>query len=201
MAPPPPRGPTSTPGSQPCPRPSTLNALLALARAIDRLNTAIGRMVCWLTLVVVVVAVANALLRYGFRLGSNAFIEAQWYLFALIFLFGAAYTLKRGGHVRVDVLYGRMSPRRQAWVDILGTLLFFLPATIGLTVLSLPMVEASIAVWERSPDVGGLPRWPIKLAIPIAFALLSLQGVSEIIKRVGFLRGLAPAPELRRELQ
>lgn len=178
-----------------------MKTLLALSRAIDSLNTAIGRLVCWLTLVVVLIAVANALLRYGFRLGSNAFIEAQWYLFALIFLFGAAYTMKRGGHVRVDVLYGRMSPRRQAWVDIAGTLLFFLPATIGLTLLSLPMVEASIAVWERSPDVGGLPRWPIKLAIPIAFALLSLQGVSEIIKRVAFLRGLAPAPEQRRELQ
>jgi len=178
-----------------------VKTLLALSRAIDTLNAVIGRAVCWLTLVVVLIAVANALLRYGFRLGSNAFIEAQWYLFAVIFLFGAAYTMKRGGHVRVDVLYGRLSPRRQAWVDILGTLLFFLPATVGLTLLSLPMVEASIAVWERSPDVGGLPRWPIKLAIPVAFSLLTLQGISEVIKRVAFLRGLAPPPEHRRELQ
>ena len=178
-----------------------MNALLALARAIDLVNERIGRAACWLTLIVVVVACANAILRYGFRLGSNAFLEIQWYMFALIFLYGAAYTLLKGGHVRVDVLYSRFTPRRKAWIDILGGLLFFLPTTIGLTILSLPMVTASMQVWEQSGDVGGLPRWPIKLAIPIAFALLSLQGVSEIIKRVAFLRGLAPEPVYRKELQ
>ena len=175
--------------------------LLALSRAIDAVNERIGRVVCWLTLLVVLVATANAILRYGFRFGSNSLIEAQWYMFALIFLFGASWTLAKGAHVRVDILYGRMTPQRQAWVDILGGLLFFLPTTIGLTVLSMPMVMSSIQAWEQSPDVGGLARWPIKLAIPIAFALLSLQGVSEIIKRVAFLRGLAPAPVHRRELQ
>jgi TRAP-type mannitol/chloroaromatic compound transport system permease small subunit len=175
--------------------------LLALARAIDAVNERIGRVACWLTLIVVVVATANAILRYGFRFGSNGLIEAQWYMFSLIFLFGAAWTLSKGGHVRVDILYGRFTPQRQAWIDIVGGLLFFLPTTIGITVLSLPMVISSIQSWEQSPDVGGIARWPIKLAIPIAFALLSLQGVSEIIKRVGFLRGLAPAPVHRRELQ
>jgi TRAP-type mannitol/chloroaromatic compound transport system permease small subunit len=175
--------------------------LLALARAIDAVNERIGRVACWLTLIVVVVATANAILRYGFRFGSNGLIEAQWYMFSLIFLFGAAWTLAKGGHVRVDILYGRFTPQRQAWIDIVGGLLFFLPTTIGITVLSLPMVISSIQSWEQSPDVGGIARWPIKLAIPIAFALLSLQGVSEIIKRVGFLRGLAPAPVHRRELQ
>jgi TRAP-type mannitol/chloroaromatic compound transport system permease small subunit len=178
-----------------------LKTLLAAARAIDAVNERIGRIACWLTLVVVLVATANAILRYGFRLGSNAFLEVQWYMFALIFLFGAAFTLARGGHVRVDVLYGRQTPQRQAWIDIIGGLLFFLPTTIALTVLSLPMVISSIEVWERSPDVGGLARWPIKLAIPVAFSLLSLQGVSEIIKRVAFLRGMAPPPVRRRELQ
>jgi TRAP-type mannitol/chloroaromatic compound transport system permease small subunit len=178
-----------------------LKTLLTAARAIDAVNERIGRLACWLTLVVVLVATANAILRYGFRFGSNGLLELQWYMFALIFLFGAAFTLARGGHVRVDVLYGRQTPRRQAWIDILGGLFFFLPTTIALTVLSLPMVASSIEVWERSPDVGGLARWPIKAAIPLAFALLTLQGVSEIIKRVAFLRGLAPAPVQRRELQ
>lgn len=178
-----------------------METLLAAARVIDAVNERLGRLACWLTLVVVLVATANAILRYGFSFGANGLLELQWYLFAIIFLYGAAFTLARNGHVRVDVLYGRQSPRRQAWIDIIGGLLFFLPTTIALTVLSLPMVEASIAVWERSPDVGGLARWPIKLAIPIAFALLTLQGVSEIIKRVAFLRGLAPAPVHRRELQ
>jgi TRAP-type mannitol/chloroaromatic compound transport system permease small subunit len=179
----------------------SLNGLLALSRGIDIVNERIGRLACWLTFIVVLVACANAILRYGFRVGSNTFIDLQWYMFALIFLYGAAYTLLKGGHVRVDVLYGRFTPQKKAWVDILGGLLFFLPTTIGLTILSIPMVMSSIAVWEQSGDVGGLPRWPIKLAIPIAFALLSLQGVSEIIKRVAFLRGLAPEPVYRKELQ
>lgn len=178
-----------------------MKRLLATARAIDALNERIGRAACWLTLVVVLVATVNALLRYGLRVGSNAFLEVQWYMFALIFLFGAAFTLARGGHVRVDVLYGRQTPRRQAWIDIIGGVLFFLPTTIAIAVLSLPMVMASIEVWEHSPDVGGLARWPIKLAIPVAFTLLTLQGVSEIIKRVGFLRGMAPPPVQHRELQ
>jgi len=178
-----------------------LKTLLAASRAIDTVNDRIGRVACWLTLIVVFVATANAILRYAFRFGTNALLEMQWYLFALIFLFGAAFTLARGGHVRVDVLYSRQTPRRQAWIDILGGLFFFLPTTLALTVLSLPMVSASIAVWETSPDVGGLARWPIKLAIPLAFGLLTLQGVSEIIKRVAFLRGLVPAPVQRRELQ
>ncbi len=178
-----------------------METLLGASRVIDAVNERIGKVVCWLTLVVVLVATANALLRYGFGYGTNGLLELQWYLFALIFLYGAAFTLARNGHVRVDVLYGRQTPRRQAWIDIVGGLVFFLPTTIALTVLSLPMVESSIQVWERSPDVGGLPRWPIKLAIPLAFALLTLQGVSEIIKRVAFLRGRAPAPVHRRELQ
>ncbi|MBC7780097.1 MAG: TRAP transporter small permease subunit, partial [Proteobacteria bacterium] len=122
-----------------------MKTLLACARTIDALNERIGRLVCWLSFLVVVVATANAILRYGFRYGSNALLETQWYMFASIVLFGAAYTLLHGGHVRVDVFYGRLNARQQAWIDIVGTALFFLPTTIAITVLSLPMVSASMA--------------------------------------------------------
>lgn len=175
--------------------------LFAVSRAIDALNERVGRVACWLTFLVVLIAVGNALMRYLFRIGSNAFLEAQWYMFSGIFLFGAAYTLLKGGHVRVDVFYGRCQPRTRAWIDILGTLFFLLPMAIGIAVLAWPMVSSSIAVWEQSSDYGGLPRWPLKLAIPVAFGLLALQGVSELIKRVAFLRGAGPPPVQRRELQ
>lgn len=180
----------------------TMKLLLAFSRVVDALNERVGRVVYWLVLAAVIVSTLNALARYALGTASNAFLEAQWYMFALIFLFAAGYTLRRGGHVRMDVLYGRFSPRTQAWIDIAGGLLFLVPTAAIILWLSWPMIQSSIAVLEMSPDPGGLPRWPIKLAIPVGFGLLLAQGVSEIIKRIAFLLGAAPPPEAyRKELQ
>lgn len=169
-----------------------MQALLALARGIDALNEAIGRAVKWLVLLATLVSATNAGLRYGFDLSSNAWLELQWYLFALIFLLGAGYTLKHNGHVRIDVLYGRLTPRAQAWIDLLGGLLFLLPVAGLMAWLGWAVFAESWAIQEHSPDSGGLLRWPIKLALPVGFGLLFLQGVSESIKRAAMLAGRLP---------
>jgi len=173
-----------------------MRALLALglqfARAIDALNEAIGRGVKWLVLVATLVSAVNASLRYGFDLSSNAWLELQWYLFALIFLLGAGYTLKHNGHVRIDVIYGRLSPRAQAWIDLFGSLLFLLPVAGLMAWFSWSMFIEAWSIQEVSADSGGLLRWPIKLAIPLGFGLLFLQGLAEIIKRIGMLSGHLP---------
>jgi TRAP-type mannitol/chloroaromatic compound transport system permease small subunit len=176
-----------------------MNRLLALARAIDALNERIGRAAMWLVLLATLISSGNAIMRYGFDRSSNAWLEIQWYLFALIFLLGAGYTLKHNGHVRIDILYGRFSPRLQAWVDLLGGLLFLLPLCGLLVWMGWGGFAASWAVSETSPDAGGLLRWPIKLAIPLGFALLWLQGLAEIIKRAAFLTGHAPLPREQAE--
>ena len=169
-----------------------MRTLLALARGIDRLNELTGRAVKWLVLAATLISAGNALLRYGFDLSSNAWLEAQWYLFALIVLLGAGYTLKHNGHVRIDVFYARWSPRLRAWVDLLGALLFLLPFTALLVWLGWGVFVESWRVAETSPDAGGLARWPIKLIIPLGFALLFLQGVAEIIHRAARLAGHEP---------
>jgi len=169
--------------------------LLPLARAIDGLNEHIGRTVIWLVLVATLVSAGNALVRYGLNMSSNAWLEIQWYLFGLVFLLGAGYTLKHNGHVRIDVLYGRFSPRLKAWVDLLGGLLFLLPMSGILAWLGWEFFSASYAIRETSPDAGGLLRWPIKLAVPVGFALLWLQGLSEVIKQAGRLTGHVPFVE------
>jgi TRAP-type mannitol/chloroaromatic compound transport system permease small subunit len=168
-----------------------LRALLKLARAIDSLNEVVGRASMWLVLLATLISAGNAVMRYGFDRSSNAWLEIQWYLFALIFLLGAGYTLKHNGHVRIDILHGRFPPRLQAWVDLIGGLLFLLPLC-GLRVwMGWDGFAVSWAVNETSPDAGGLLRWPIKLAIPLGFGLLAMQGVAEVIKRAAFLTGHA----------
>lgn len=177
-----------------------MRGLLALSRGIDALNEGVGRLVRWLVLVAVLVSAGNAAARYGLDLSSNAWLEIQWYLFAAIFLFAAAYTLEQNGHVRIDVLYGRLPPRVRVWVDLLGALLFLLPMCGLIAWLGWKGFLASYAVHEVSPDAGGLPRWPIKLAIPLGFGLLFLQGVSEAIKQLAALTGhLAPTTERAEE--
>lgn len=177
----------------------------AVPRAIDRLNDLVGRAIRWLVAVMVLIGAYNAVARYLNRytdtnLASNAYLEAQWYLFSLVFLLGAAYALKEDAHVRVDVIYGRLSPRGRAWIDLLGTVLFLIPFSVAMLWLSWPSVAASWAVREVSPDPGGLPRYPIKAVILVAFVLLLLQGVSELLKQVALLRGAAPPPERGRHL-
>ncbi len=169
---------------------------LRLAHGIDRFSERTGRLLYWLSLAMVVIGAFNAVARYldrytGLGLSSNMYIELQWYLFSLLFLLGAAYTLKHNAHVRVDVLYSRLSPKGKAWVDLGGTVLFLMPFCVLMLWVSWPMVANSWAVREVSPDPGGLPRYPIKAVIPLAFVLLMIQGLSMLIKQVAILRGIS----------
>jgi TRAP-type mannitol/chloroaromatic compound transport system permease small subunit len=173
--------------------------LLHLARAIDRVNELVGRSVSWLGLAAVVICAAAATARYALNIGSNAWLEIQWYLNAAVWLLVAGYTLKRHEHVSIDVLAGRLSPRVQAWIHILGGIFMLLPATLIIAWYSWPSLVNSYDIQEYSSDPGGLIRWPVRLLIPLAFTLLALQGVSEIIKRVGFLRGLVPESEFEKK--
>ena len=167
---------------------------LRLAEGIDRFSEKTGRLLYWLTLGMVLIGAYNAIVRYldrftGLGLSSNTYIELQWYLFSLVFLLGGAYTLLRDAHVRVDVLYGRLSRRTRAVIDIVGIEIFLVPFCLVVIWESAPAVGNSWAVWEMSPDPGGLPRYPIKTLVPVAFALVLLQGVAEWIKRLAFLLG------------
>lgn len=166
-----------------------MNALLRTAALIDALNEKIGRIACWLVLIACVISAGNAMLRYGFSISSNAWLEIQWYLFGGIVMLGAANTLKTNQHVRVDVLYSRYSERTRLWVDLLGGLLFLLPMAVMIGWLSWPMFVNAYAIGEVSSNAGGLLRWPVKLLVPLGFLLLVLQGVSEIIKRAAALAG------------
>lgn len=175
-----------------------MTVLLRIAAAIDRFSDRTGRVLYWLSLAMVVVGGYNAVVRYldkytGLGLSSNLYIELQWYLFALLFLLGAAYTLKQDAHVRVDVIFARLSPKGRAWVDLLGTVLFLVPFCLLMLWVSWPAVSNSWAVREMSPDPGGLPRYPIKAVIPVAFFLLLLQGVSLFIHRLAVITGNVPA--------
>ena len=176
-----------------------MNSLLRLARAIDRLNEFIGRAVSWLGLAAVLICAAAALARYSLNQGSNAWLEIQWYLNSAVFLLVAAYALKRNDHVRIDAIAGRLPPRFLAWIDILGGVFALLPAMILIAWYSWPSLANSFHINEYSSDPGGLIRWPVRLLIPVAFSLLALQGVSEIIKRVGFLKGLVSAAEFEKK--
>lgn len=167
---------------------------LQWARRIDRFSEWSGRGLYWLTLGMVAVGAFNAIARYldrytGLGLSSNMWIELQWYLFSLLFLLGAAYTLKYDDHVRVDVLYSRLSRRGKAWINVLGTVLFLLPFCAVMAWMSIPFVSNSWAILEGSPDPGGLPRFPIKTVIPLALLLVMAQGVSLLIREIAVLRG------------
>ena len=175
-----------------------MQSLLRFARLIDRLNEFIGRWVSWLGLAAVLICAAAALARYAFNVGSNAWLEIQWYLNAAVFLLVAAYALKRNDHVRIDAIAGRLPPRFLAWIDIVGGIVALLPAMLIIAWYSWPSLANSFRINEYSSDPGGLIRWPVRLLIPLAFTLLALQGVSEIIKRVGFLKGLVDASEFEK---
>ena len=159
-----------------------MGVLMGLANGIDALTERVGQTVKWLVLLAALISAVNAGLRYGLGIGSNAGIELQWYLFGGIFLLGSGYTLKHRGHVRIDLLHGRLSPRAQAVVEMLGTLFFLMPFSLLMVDLSWPVFVQAWQTGEMSPDAGGLPRWPVKLLIPAGFSLLALQGVAEFIK-------------------
>ena len=168
-----------------------MRSLLAFSALIDALNEKIGNICNWLVLLACVVSAGNAMVRYAYDTSSNAWLEIQWYMFAVIVMLGASYTMKRNEHVRVDLFYMTLSRRGQLWVDILGTLIFLLPTCTILAWLSWPFFMQSFNVYEHSSNAGGLLRWQIKLVLPVGFALVALQGVSELIKRVAFLNGYA----------
>jgi TRAP-type mannitol/chloroaromatic compound transport system permease small subunit len=147
-----------------------------------------------MVLAAVLVSSGNAGVRYIFDYSSNAWLELQWYLFASFFLIGAGYTLLRNEHVRIDIIYSRLSPRTRAWIDLLGGAFFLLPIALLIMVLGWPVFTESLALHETSPSANGLLRWPVKLMIPLGFFLLALQGISETIKRAAFLMDLIPDP-------
>jgi TRAP-type mannitol/chloroaromatic compound transport system permease small subunit len=171
-----------------------MSSLLSLSRLIDRLNERIGHAFYWLVLVTVLISAANAVVRKAFNYSSNGLLEIQWYFFSAIFLFLAGYTLLRNDHVRIDVISSRLSKRAQTWIDILGTLFFLFPMAILLMWLSWPVFTEAYQRNEVSTNAGGLIIWPARLLVPIGFFLLLLQGISELIKRFAFLKGMIPDP-------
>ncbi len=171
----------------------------------DRFNSRLGLAVSWLTLAMVAVGAYNAIVRYlgrftGWNLSSNAYLELQWYMFSLVFLLGAAYALLTNAHVRVDVVYSRLPERWRRRIDFWGSVAFLIPFSIFGLVMSWPSVRNSWAVLEVSSDPGGLPRYPIKSVLLVAFALLALQGLAEAVRNWMRLRELrAGAPERAEE--
>ena len=164
-----------------------MTVLLGFSRAIDWINAQFAVIANWLVLLACLISAGNAFSRYLFSMSSNGWLEIQWYMFAGMVLLGAPYTLKMNEHVRVDLLYGMVSARTQIWIDIIGGLLFLLPICIILTYFTWPWFVASWLQHEQSSNAGGLIRWPVKLLMPVGFALMTLQGISEIIKRVAAL--------------
>jgi TRAP-type mannitol/chloroaromatic compound transport system permease small subunit len=171
-----------------------LNALLAVSRAIDAMSERIGRLVYWLILAVVLISATNATIRKAFNYSSNAYLEIQWYLFSVIFLFGAGYVLLHNEHVRIDIIQGRLSARTQNWIDVFGLVFFLFPMAVVIMYFSWPLFMDSFTRNEVSTNAGGLIIWPARLMVPIGFFLLILQGASELIKRVAFLQGKIPNP-------
>jgi TRAP-type mannitol/chloroaromatic compound transport system permease small subunit len=171
-----------------------MKLLLCLSRAIDALNEHVGRLTYWLILAAVLISAGNAVVRYTINMSSNAWLEIQWYLFSFVFLFCAGYTLLHNQHVRIDVISGQLSGRARAWIDIFGTVFFLMPMAIAIMWLSWPVFLDAYRSGEVSTNAGGLTVWPGRLMLPVGFFLLILQGISELIKRIAFLRGLIPDP-------
>jgi TRAP-type mannitol/chloroaromatic compound transport system permease small subunit len=168
-----------------------MNVLLVLSRGIDTVNERLSVIADWLVLLSCGISAANAFSRYAFSISSNAWLEIQWYMFAAVVMLGASYVLKMNEHVRVDLVYGSVAPRKQLWIDLLGTLVFLLPVTCLLAYMSWPLFTDSWRIQETSTNAGGLIRWPVKLLIPVGFFLLTLQGLSELVKRIAALQGEA----------
>ncbi len=176
-----------------------MKALLALSRAIDWVNEHLGKLTYWLVLVMVLISAGNAIVRYTLDTSSNAWLEIQWYLFSFVFLFCAGYTLLHNQHVRIDVVTGRLPPRARAWIDIFGSVFFLLPMAIAIMWLSWPVFVEAWESGEVSTNAGGLLIWPGRIMVPVGFFFLVIQGLSELIKRIAFLRGMIPDPSEKHE--
>jgi len=177
-----------------------MRGLLWFSGWVDRLSVGIGQLVRWLVLVSVLISAGNAVMRKAFNIGSNAFLEVQWYLFSGVFLLGAGYVFLKNAHVRIDFISGKLSARANALIDVIGILLVILPLCAMLISLSWPVFHQAWVSGEMSQNAGGLIRWPVLLLIPVGFGLLMLQTASELIKRIAFLSGHldhAITPELK----
>ncbi len=175
-----------------------MNALLKFSGKIDWLNSQVGKHVIWLILASTVISGVNAFVRKAFNVGSNAFLEVQWYLFAASFLMASAYTLLNGEHVKIDVVYSRFSRRTQTLIDIFGFTAFLTPVCFVMLWYGVPFFIKGYQSGEISTNAGGLIRWPVYAMIPLGFSLLLLQGFSELIKRVAFLQGLIEDPTIKK---
>jgi TRAP-type mannitol/chloroaromatic compound transport system permease small subunit len=171
-----------------------MSALLALSRAIDRINEFVGKTIAWAILAAILVSAGNAVVRKTFNYSSNAWLELQWYLFGAAFMLAAAYTLKQNEHIRVDLVYGMWSRRTQHWIDLFGHVFFLMPFVLLMIYYFWPYFMLSFRSGEVSSSAGGLLIWPAKSVLLIGFLLLGLQGLSEIIKKIGVMQGLIDDP-------
>jgi TRAP-type mannitol/chloroaromatic compound transport system permease small subunit len=166
-----------------------MNGLLAVSRLIDRTSGAIGRSVAWLIVAAAIISAVNAIVRKTFDWSANSLLEIQWWLFAVVFLLAAPWTLAVNEHIRIDVVNSRLSTRTRNIIELVGHVFFLLPTAAMIVYTSWIFFATSFAQNEQSPNAGGLPLWPIKVLIPVAFALLFIQGLSELIKRIAIMRG------------
>lgn len=169
-----------------------MSSLLGLSRVIDLINTWVGKLTMWLILAATLISAGNAVVRKAFSISSNAMLEIQWYLFAGVFMLGAGYCLLQNAHVRIDFVSSRLSARTRNWIDVVGILVVLFPLCFLIIQLGWPLFTQALASGEMSSNAGGLIRWPVYALIPAGFALLMLQGVSELIKRIAFLKGAGP---------
>lgn len=173
-----------------------MGLLLKLSHFLDRLSHLVGKSIIWLILAAVLISALNAIARKAFNVGSNAYLEIQWYLFAAVFMLGAGHAFMQNAHVRIDVLANKTSLKTRTLIDIGGIIVFLLPLCYLVISLSWPVLANAYNSGEMSSNAGGLIRWPVYALVPLGFGLLALQGISELIKRVAFLMGLAPNPFL-----
>jgi TRAP-type mannitol/chloroaromatic compound transport system permease small subunit len=165
-----------------------------LSGLIDRVNERVGRLTMWLVLAAVLISAGNAIVRKAFNIGSNAFLEIQWYIFAAVFMLGVGYVMLKNAHVRIDFISSRLSKRTNAWIDAIGIVIFTIPLSIIMIDLGWPLFARALQSGEMSQNAGGLIRWPALMLVPLGFAILLLQSISELIKRIAFLRGVLDEP-------
>jgi TRAP-type mannitol/chloroaromatic compound transport system permease small subunit len=168
--------------------------LLKFSALIDAFNELVGKIVMWLVLAAVLISAGNAIVRKAFDFSSNAFLEIQWYLFAAVFMLGSGYVFLRNAHVRIDFIASRLSKRTNALIDLIGIVIFTIPLSLILLKLSWPLFHNAWVSGEMSANAGGLIRWPVLILIPVGFAILALQALSELIKRTAFLTGHRSEP-------
>jgi TRAP-type mannitol/chloroaromatic compound transport system permease small subunit len=171
-----------------------VRALLKLSGIIDAINTQIGKWVAWAILAAVVVSAVNATVRKAFDVSSNSWLELQWVLFSAVFLLCASWTLRDNEHIRIDIVNNQLPRALRNTIEIIGHTFFLLPLTIIIIITGIPFFTGSFAINEQSTNAGGLPQWPAKALIPLGFALLFAQAISELIKRIAIIRGLIPDP-------